>query len=57
MFDAEPFSQSDLPALDSSHAEKDGQWRIWASKEIQRRALLAHYILDGQIAQMSGDPT
>lgn len=57
MFDTESFSESDLPAMDSSHAEKDRLWRIWVSREIQRRALLAHYILDGQIAQMSGDPT
>lgn len=57
MFDTEFYSQADLPAMDSSHAERDRQWRIWSSREIQRRALLAHYILDGQIAQMSGDPT
>ena len=57
MFDSEPFLHSDLPPLDASPAEREKIWRIWASKEIQRRALLAHYILDGQIAQMSGDPT
>lgn len=57
MFDTEPFSQADLPAMDAPHEEKERKWRMWASREIQRRALLAHYILDGQIAQMSGDPT
>lgn len=57
MFDTEAFSQHDLPSLDAPQAEKDRIWRLWAAREIQRRALLAHYILDGQIAQMSGDPT
>lgn len=57
MYDSEPFRNSDLPALDAPQAEKEHQWKIWSSREIQKRALLAHYILDGQIAQMSGDPT
>ncbi|KAL1297157.1 hypothetical protein AAFC00_004733 [Neodothiora populina] len=57
MFDTDRFSKADLPELDASHAEKDRSWRIWAAKEIQCRTLLAHYIMDGQIAQMSGDPT
>ncbi|GAB7350492.1 hypothetical protein MBLNU459_g1082t1 [Dothideomycetes sp. NU459] len=57
MFESEPFANSDLPAQDAPKAEKEHQWRIWVGREIQRRALLAHYILDGQIAQMSGDPT
>ena len=57
MLDTEPFSVADLPALDASEAEKDRQWRIWVSREIQRRVLLAQYVLDGLIAQMSGEPT
>lgn len=57
MFDSDPFSLNTLPSEDANQAEKDHHWKLWSSREIQRRALLAHYILDGQIAQMSGDPT
>jgi hypothetical protein len=57
MFDSEPYSLSDLPALDASEADKDQQWRVWVAKEIQHRALLGHYELDGLISRMSGRPT
>jgi len=57
MFDTEPFSVNNLPPLDASEAEKEHQWRTWVSREIQKRALLAHYVLDGLIAQMSGETT
>lgn len=57
MFNCEPFSASSLLSSNASKAEKDHQWRVWASSEIQRRALLAHYMLDGLIAHMSGEPT
>ncbi|KEF60853.1 uncharacterized protein A1O9_02415 [Exophiala aquamarina CBS 119918] len=33
------------------------QWRTWAAKETKIRALLGHYILDGQISEYSGRPT
>ncbi|KAK5051905.1 hypothetical protein LTR84_002708 [Exophiala bonariae] len=33
------------------------EWRIWAAKETKLRALLGHYILDGQISEFSGRPT
>lgn len=46
---------SDLPSLDVSEGEKDRSWRIWAAKEIQQRALLGHYLLDGLIARMTGE--
>ncbi|KAJ8203149.1 hypothetical protein LV164_006843 [Aspergillus fumigatus] len=55
MFDTEPFSVNQLPFPSASHAEKDHQWRVWAAREIQQRALLAYHILDGLVAQMSGD--
>lgn len=32
-----------------------GRWRSWAASETQLRALLTHYILDGHIAQVSGE--
>lgn len=44
-----------LPYTDSPSAEKEHQWRTWAAREIQQRALLAYHILDGLVAQMSGD--
>ena len=30
-------------------------WRRWAAKEIQQRALLGHYLVDGLISRMSGE--
>lgn len=33
------------------------EWRTWAAKETKIRALLGHYILDGQISEYSGRPT
>lgn len=35
----------------------DEGWRRWAARETQLRALLGHYILDGQISEYSGSPT
>lgn len=55
MYDSEPYRMENLPSADASPAEKDHQWRIWAAREIQQRALLAYYVLDGLVAQMSGD--
>lgn len=57
MFDSEPYCLDNLPSPNAPPAEKERQWRIWASREIQQRALLAHYILDGLVSQMSGDST
>ena len=47
----------DTPSLDDPEAEKVHQWKLWAAREIQLRALLGHYMLDGLISQFSGDPT
>ncbi|KAL5052122.1 hypothetical protein BDW71DRAFT_170223 [Aspergillus fruticulosus] len=55
MLDSEPFSIEDVPFPNTPSSEKDHKWRIWAAREIQQRALLAYYILDGLVAQMSGD--
>ncbi|KAK7890762.1 hypothetical protein LTR67_007971 [Exophiala xenobiotica] len=35
----------------------DHEWKAWAAKETQLRALLGHYVLDGQISAYSGGPT
>ncbi len=55
MLDSEPFSMEDIPFPSSTGSEKDHKWRTWAAREIQQRALLAYYVLDGLVAQMSGD--
>ncbi|KAJ5754060.1 uncharacterized protein N7511_008213 [Penicillium nucicola] len=55
MYDSPPYSMDNLPSLDASMEEKEHQWRIWSAREIQQRALLAYYVLDGLVAQMSGD--
>ncbi|PTU23477.1 hypothetical protein P175DRAFT_0508154 [Aspergillus ochraceoroseus IBT 24754] len=55
MLDSEPFSMEDLPFPGPTSAEKDHKWRTWAAREIQQRALLAYHIVDGLVAQMSGD--
>ena len=57
MFESEPFDSSAVPPLNASDSEKDHKWRTWVAREIQQRALLAHYMLDGLISQMSGEPT
>lgn len=46
-----------LPSLNASQVDKEHQWKTWVAREIQQRALLAHYTLDGLIAQMSGETT
>ncbi|KAL4972554.1 hypothetical protein BDW66DRAFT_120380 [Aspergillus desertorum] len=55
MLDSEPFSTEDVPFPNTPSSEKDHKWRKWAAREIQQRALLAYYVLDGLVAQMSGD--
>jgi hypothetical protein len=57
MIETMPYDMNDLPSLEASTEEKDKQWRIWAAREIQQRALLAHYIVDGLISHLTGEPT
>ncbi|KAK5221266.1 hypothetical protein LTR72_006826 [Exophiala xenobiotica] len=57
MFDSQPYPLSSVPSHDAEDAHKEQQWRLWVAREIQQRALLAHYMLDGLISQMSGVPT
>lgn len=56
MYDAEDFQDSDIPALDAPENEKMEAWKSWAAREIMKRSVLGHYILDGQISEFSGHP-
>lgn len=57
MYDVTEVGMENIPTSDATSAEKDYKWKLWAANELQLRALLAHYILDGQISQFSGHPT
>ena len=57
MFETIMSTTIDAPSPDDPEAEKMHRWKLWAAREIQLRALLAHYVLDGQISQYSGSPT
>ena len=43
--------------IGATHEEAELRWKQWAAEETQLRALLGHYILDGQIAHYTGGPT
>ncbi|KAF2666591.1 C2H2 type zinc finger domain protein, partial [Microthyrium microscopicum] len=57
MIDGAVYNNEGIPSLDAPAVEKDQQWRIWAAREIQQRACLANFVLDGLISQMTGEPT
>ena len=57
MLDSYTLANSKSLPSNATEAEKDRQWRLWVGEEIQHRALLAHYVVDGLIAQMTGEPT
>ena len=57
MFDSSPYPTTNLPSPNGPESAIDQQWRIWTAREIQQRALLGHYVLDGLTASMSGRPT
>lgn len=42
------------PSDQSTAEEVSATWKSWAAREVRKRALLGHYILDGLIAQSSG---
>lgn len=56
MYSVREVSPEDLPSIQMSEEEKNNAWRSWAAMEVQRRAILGHYILDGLISQASGSP-
>jgi hypothetical protein len=43
----------DIPSIGASE-EKTEKWKKWATLEVQNKAVLGHYVLDGQISQFSG---
>ena len=45
------------PLLSAPDDDKIVQWKKWAARETQLRAILGHYLLDGQIAHYSSSPT
>jgi hypothetical protein len=48
----------ELPAgIEAAREEATEKWKKWAARETQLRALLGHYVLDGQIAHYTGGPT
>jgi hypothetical protein len=57
MYDVEPFRLRVFPTITASNEEKTDGWQRWSASETQLRAVLGHYILDGQIAQFSGNAT
>ena len=57
MYDVQDFSEADMPALDAPEGQKIESWKTWAAKETMKRAVLGHYILDGQISDFSGHPS
>jgi hypothetical protein len=57
IFDNTAHPNETVLASHLSGAEKDHQWRRWVGMEIQHRSLLALYVVDGLIAQMTGEPT
>ena len=56
MYDALSETQITFVADRASLEDNQVAWRHWAAAETQLRALLGHYILDGQIAQYTGFP-
>jgi hypothetical protein len=57
MYDTTSFTENDFPSVEAEVSEKVEVWRTWAASETRLRAILAHYILDAQIAHFSGNPT
>lgn len=57
MYHIEPDHASIGQAVEKSPEVLEHQWRTWAARETKIRALLGHYILDGQISEYSGRPT
>ncbi|KAJ5113521.1 hypothetical protein N7456_002055 [Penicillium angulare] len=56
MYSVQDVLSKGRPNVDMSEREKDTLWKTWAASEVQRRAILGHYILDGLISQASGSP-
>ena len=57
MFDTTAQSDQEILSSYVSEDAKDRRWRCWVGQQIQHRALLALYVVDGLLAQMAGEPT
>lgn len=50
-------SPSQQPTRSAEQASDEHAWEKWAAAEVHHRALIGHYILDGQLSYLSGRPT
>ncbi len=57
MYDLEDVEETASFDPFDSQVSLEHKWKVWAAKETKLRALLGHYILDGQISAYSGGPT
>ena len=57
IFESTPYDLTELPAVSASQDQKMHHWKTWVAREIQKRALMSHYMLDGLIAHMQGNST
>lgn len=57
IFECEPYNIDDLPSSSAPREQKMQEWKVWVAREISRRALMSHYILDGLIAHFRGNAT
>ncbi|KAH7469807.1 hypothetical protein FOMA001_g14077 [Fusarium oxysporum f. sp. matthiolae] len=49
-------SSSQQPALSAGEVSDERAWKEWAAEEVYHRALIGHYILDGHLSYLSGQP-
>ncbi|KAJ5390085.1 uncharacterized protein N7496_001153 [Penicillium cataractarum] len=54
MYSVDDLQLGAIPDVEAEPEVKETAWRIWVAAEVQRRATLGHYILDGLISQASG---
>ncbi|KAB8258662.1 hypothetical protein BDV32DRAFT_151107 [Aspergillus pseudonomiae] len=54
MYSVDDLQLGAIPSLEADSGVKEAAWRTWVAAEVQRRATLGHYVLDGLISQASG---
>lgn len=54
MYSVDDLQLGTIPDVEAEPEIKVTAWRIWVAAEVQRRATLGHYVLDGLISQASG---
>ena len=57
LYDAQLEQTNIVPQLEDDTELLELKWKVWAAREIQLRALLGHYVLDGQISHYIDAPT